>query len=936
MSAVLYLPACPTNELPPTLQDGYRLPWDQVMSHPLTIRQQFQDLAQQQQFKWILGTSETPSLAWINALSHFPEAQVLCYAAPEWVNPQTGEVFNQDATTKPVDEEEQSTPLQQPETTGTVITPAEVTTPPVVEKETPPQVDTTSATTVHTRTTSSKPLADNITAEETTTKSVHHKTLSDKQLIFEIFKQTSWDPNNSSAVLALERELKQRSNPLLLEQLAKAKKDGRTAHLLGQQIVAKIEAGENEEKIAIWLGKVQPFPSRVRRSVEIMRDKHLAFLNKKAQQNKGYHSTLPPVVLENGIHPNAIAHLAQAASWEILIDETGDQFDREQLRTVGREGKLVALAIPANQKKHLPALSSWHAVDKSTAEIDRVLDMLLHAKVGIFGFTIQDRDAGDNDWLSHVLKLAKWTLYQLPLTTQPQVKILIEQRGGDHDSATLQVVERLLLQELKALDGERFQHLGLELSFIDNNAHPHNGYVDAVAYTWGSGAADSRDRLKKSRLEGHCLLRPCDENNIERLYLAINREHDLSPKEWYAMVSAVSELPPSSLLHAVLEKVGGVLQQDHECTLWPRYFEVVKQQLRQKNYRPKQLQLALSWLQRYAPSNHNLPPLLQLHLGSAMLAANNHTGHVKPEHLDQMCNLAMSLYEEDAREACEVILRAVIQVTNAFQFTDTQSIIEHWLKKPVAAIGISNHGKLYSTLGQLAAFQGNTAQALEQFDLALATFDKLSDPKQRQREQQQTMLYRLVAEMDQVDLDVEDYLLRFTKHLETVLQKRGINEVARSITASEQKKRFEHYLFLRACWMFPHQMQSAISDYVKCRHQWQVGEGHPWMLIQAYRGGLTLRQGDTHNTYFAEAITMCREQEGVTLRWMGEVLALWYGTLNGRYGTEVDTQTMADLAQQLPDAPHGVFKEWKNTAHHIQEPEPIVSYLQRCLPFNFH
>lgn len=110
MSAVLYLPACPMNELPPTLQDGYRLPWDQVMSHPLTIRQQFQDLAQQQQFKWILGTSETPSLAWINALSHFPEAQVLCYAAPEWVNPQTGEVFNQDATTKPVDEEEQSPP----------------------------------------------------------------------------------------------------------------------------------------------------------------------------------------------------------------------------------------------------------------------------------------------------------------------------------------------------------------------------------------------------------------------------------------------------------------------------------------------------------------------------------------------------------------------------------------------------------------------------------------------------------------------------------------------------------------------------------------------------------------------------------------------------------------------------------------------------------
>lgn len=938
MSAVLHLPNCPIDKLPSALAEGYRLPWDEAMSHPITVRQQFQHLAQQQPFKWILGTSDTPALAWINALSHFPNAQVLCYAAPEWVNPQTGEVFNESPTTPPPldeDESDLAPPVVTPVPTEAVFSPTtapqDITPPVAVERTAAVEVEHT-AETPPTDTPSAVATVDSITA----TPSGSHKTLSNKQLIFEIFKRTSWDPNNSGAVLAFERELKQRSNPLLLEKLAKAKKDGRTAHLLGQQIVAKIDAGESQEEIAIWFQSLQCYPSHVRHSVKLKHDQHLKFRNKKSQHNKCNYSQLPYVILEKSVHPNAIAYLAPAASWEILIDETGNQFDRQQLNSNGREGKLVALAIPANQKKHLPALSSWHAVDKSSAEIDRVLGVLLHAKVGIFGFTIQDRDAGDNDWLSHVLKLATWTLYQLPLTGQPQVKILIEQRGGDSDSATLHTVERLLLQQLKTLDAERFQHLGLELAFIDKNGHPHNGYVDAVAHTWGSGAGDSRDRLKKSRLEGHCLLRPCDEDSIERLYLAISRDHDLSPEEWYGMVNAVSELPPSSLLHAVLEKVGGVLQQDHECTLWPRYFEVVKQQLRQKNYHPKQLQLALSWLQRYAPSNHHFPPLLQLHFGSAMLAADNHTGHVKPEHLGQMCDLAMSLYEEDAREACEVILRVVVQTTNAFQFTVTDSIIKHWLEKPVAAIGLSNHGKLYSTLGQLEAFQGHTAPALQYFDRALATFDKLSDQKQQQREKQQTMLYRLVAEMDQVDLDIEAYLSRLTHYLERVLHKQGLEQVARSLAASKQEQRFIHYLFLRACWMFPVEMQSASAEYLKLQPQWQCGDDHPWMLIQAYRGYLTLRQGDAHNRYFDEAIEMCREQDGVTLRWMGEVLALWYGTLNGRYGAEVDAQTMTTLAHQLADAPHGVFKEWQNTAHHIHNPEPIVSYLQRCLPFNFH
>ena len=51
-------------------------------------------------------------------------------------------------------------------------------------------------------------------------------------------------------------------------------------------------------------------------------------------------------------------------------------------------------------------------------------------------------------------------------------------------------------------------------------AHALNGYVDAIAFTWGSQLAASQDRLKKTGWLGHCLLRPTD-RALERLYLAL-------------------------------------------------------------------------------------------------------------------------------------------------------------------------------------------------------------------------------------------------------------------------------------------------------------------------------------------------------------------------------------------------------------------------------
>lgn len=51
-------------------------------------------------------------------------------------------------------------------------------------------------------------------------------------------------------------------------------------------------------------------------------------------------------------------------------------------------------------------------------------------------------------------------------------------------------------------------------------------------------------------------------------------------------------------------------------------------------------------------------------------------------------------------------------------------------------------------MGQLLAFQGQHQSALEFFDQALHTFERLSDPAQKRRNIEQTNLYRAVVMQD--------------------------------------------------------------------------------------------------------------------------------------------------------------------------------------------
>ena len=108
-----------------------------------------------------------------------------------------------------------------------------------------------------------------------------------------------------------------------------------------------------------------------------------------------------------------------------------------------------------------------------------------------------------------------------------------------------------------------------------------NGYVDAVAFSWGSPSKASNARLRQSGLLGHCLI-TADEMGLHHLYQALSRIGDLSPADWYALCSAVVSDPEGGFVSREMDRLGQRIADDPE--LWKSYVAEVQSRLQAKNY----------------------------------------------------------------------------------------------------------------------------------------------------------------------------------------------------------------------------------------------------------------------------------------------------------------------------------------------------------------
>lgn len=774
-----------------------------------------------------------------------------------------------------------------------------------------------------------------------------------KQDLDEAFLYSAWEPSPEHTRklddlrLALGRHVGE--YPLLLEEFEAVCAQGEQARAIAAQLTKRLAREGDCEETRIWLQATKAEKSaRICRHLDVTFDKQLkrrqSWQRRLSEDGTRASSALDPVhIPPGGHHPNSLRHLPASADWRILIDETGSQFGEEAdaLSTADSAlGRLVALAIPAPTA--LPPLTGFHAAEVTAAETDAVVTRLLRQVVGVFGFTVQDPAIHATRWIGHVVLLARWVLAQLPLVADAPctVEILIEQNKGYQPGDDLRALREMLEGEFARLSPARYAKLRLHLNFMAKD-HDLNGYVDAVAFTWGSQAAASQDRLKKTSWLGHCLLRPSD-RALERLYLALYAGRTLPPPEWYDLCAAAASEPPGGLLNDALDRLGARCDREH----WNASLAEVRQRLQSKRFDLRALRPALSWLEHWAAPGTALPPAEQLALETTRLALDNHLGGVDQHRILHCLDLIHRLQDEAPREACESLLRVTVATTNVFEFAVMQETIAQWLAEPVAVPGLLNHGKLHSTLGQIAAFQGEPEVALTHFERAIAAFQRLSDPDQAVREIAQTRSYRLIAAMDAPALWSDAVEAELMTHFADLLGKHSAEEISRSIAHSGQDRRYAQHLWLRMLVTQTGPSDPARSAYFSLRSQWQSGADHPWPLINAYRGWLLHEAGLAVPAaqHFGHAVAQCQaDDNGPTLHWMGAVLSVLARAL----GVEIEpalarqaTTNAADLQYSLPAAPHAALAEFATRAQRT-DADPcsvadIHAALCRCLPFNFH
>ncbi|WP_157890232.1 hypothetical protein [Marinobacterium aestuarii] len=727
------------------------------------------------------------------------------------------------------------------------------------------------------------------------------------------------------------------------QKMRRAKRRGDAANALVAELYKKLGALGDSVEFEQWfdatVAKAEaPVAKHLRLELEKRRE-YIVTQQAKHQDNKNYSIRSPALRLRADGHPNALTNLNPAEHWTILVDETGQHFDQEvdALNESDKNvGKVVALALSEHCK--LAALEpSFHATNESDARIEAVLRELTSQPVGIFGFSSQDRVSSRFSWLQQVDQLVRWVLRLLPLKTSAptRVEFLIEQRGGWDSKVDWKIRTETILAELQQLIPERYARLALDIRFIDKNASPFNGYVDTVANCWGSAQPIKKKLLQHFALLDHCLLHPADDRAYERMLLSLEGGLALRPADWYQLLQEGGDDSEQAftLLSGCIAQLGEKVRQ--QPRLWSAYLNEVQVQLRHKTYSLAGLMRTIAWLEAYKPQDANIPRLLQLQHKAACLAVYNHRGLCNPQMVAEAVTLANELIDEDAPQACEIILRAVVAATNAFDFSSMDDFVQQWLQLPIATLGLLNHAKLHSTRGQLLAFRGEFAQAVESFEQAIAVFTRLSDQELAAREIGQTRTYVLFARLNDPTTAFESFKKQLDQHLSSVF---GCSpeRIPSNIASSDSSMRYTQQLYLRALVRYPSEMAAERELYLNAQGRWQEGEDHPWPLILAYRAWLLAEAGNRPQAseLLQQAIHLCDEIPHSTLKWIGCVLqalgsrldiaAPYCEPLNGK---------MAELQRALPGAPHQALE--KLLQGEASRPQ-LLKALKQCLPFNFH
>lgn len=757
-----------------------------------------------------------------------------------------------------------------------------------------------------------------------------------RQHLLELQKFASWgQEDKADAVAALLRRIPELSPDEILNTRNRGKKIAAALTRFEQQ--CRLGQNQNEiQELHAQLLRKYPF-------LKVKLDKIMNFSAKKrdiTKRNKELKQAGQPLssVQSKGVH--AIGALTPCAVWDLLIDESGQDYGADA--TGKQAGKIVGVLVPG--ATNLPNLQNFHSTSATPERVDRALQTLLDHQVGIFGISIRDipRSAGER-WMDGVCEVIHWVWQQLPLDprmVQTRLNVFIENRADFTTAVTLRALERELLRQWAAVDPTRTVKLSLQ--FVSKDGHKYLGYADAVAFTWGSPAQESKVRLRQSGLLGECLQEIGSGVKLRNLRDFFARPELMDGDYWKWLSSLDGITSPYSLSGQVLNRLAEHCRKD--ARKWDELVEALFQYLEGKALDLLVLGRQGQWLEDCRPQARALPKTVELMLLVSKLANKNHLGATDCEPLTrEVTELGDRLLAEDARLVCRADLHLAVNSTNSFQFDLASRYIERWLDmlglsasgedsgSSVQAgmgtmiLGLQLAGRIKSTLGQHLAFQGHHSHACAMFLRAIQDFNRLSDKNSAARDVAQTGTYLAIASMDDPACPPELVRTRMEEVLGPL--DLAVNKLAHKV---DPALKYSHHLLLRYLTQCD---DVALSlRYLDAAKDMPYEYGHPWELIQFYRVWLARRHNREVNADTMSSILSLAfdEQQGPTVSFIGLAMALALGRLDSF--ADATRRKLAVLRHSLPGA-HDRITLLEN--YLTTPPADGLTALRELLPFNF-
>lgn len=636
------------------------------------------------------------------------------------------------------------------------------------------------------------------------------------------------------------------------------------------------------------------------------------------QSRAGHTCSVEDRGIEHRIHK-----LAPSVHWTLVIDEGGVPPGRFGDAVPEQPPRFVGLLVPAEVA--LPPLpAGWHAAHtRDLAELDRVMQLVLDHPVGVFGLSLASLTPSAADvWMTGVLEVIHGALRQLPVAGPTRVDVHVEQRGEHAAGTNWQVLASEFMRHLAELDPDRHRHLEISVQVVAKDGSPYNGHVDAIAHAWSSPASHSRDRIRRSGLLGRCLL-DLDASSLRLVWQALRTGARPDAAAWARLVER--DHPPGSLVSDVLEDIRTLCRED--AGTWQQLLTWVVNRLEGREVSLVTLGRAVAFLESCRPKGHDFPGSAVLAWHIATLEQQNHAGGVDETVARELVTLSERLFDEHPGLVCQADLVRAVLATNRFDFEGASTALERWMDREPAVAGLLRHGRVLSSIGQIHAFTGRPEAALRWFDRAIACFERLSDPARAALETEQTTVYRAFAALDLPGTELEPDAIRTAVHDLVNLMPARIDQMARD---TSPRRMYLHHLMVR--YLVERGDRFERQAYLAARDFWGDRPGHPWPLIQLYRGLLLFRTDPVDaREQFRRGITLATgPDQGPTVHYIALVMAR-LGRQMGMAGL-ADPVKVDELRAILPAA------TWGDLAAMERAPQdgfdPLV-WLRRLLPFNF-